>query len=295
MMALSGPRQPLRRQDGVALDDRWFTRFQGKVQGPFSVEELHVRAKRGRFTRLHEVSQDGMAWSRASQYPELFPTTSSSRKPPPQPQPEAVPQEQPNGPAEEPADYRVAEPAVDAAIVPSWQPSDADSPMPQSAGDANQEWYYTQGPDELGPVSFAALQTLVSGGQLSPQEHVWREGMPGWVQVQQFPGLMPSPVPAADRPAFGSLIPAEMPKLAIASFALGVAGASILFFLGSIGAVVLGHVALGHIGNIQPQPGGRPWAIAGLVLGYVVLIGAPLICIVLLIVRLFSGGAPAPG
>ncbi len=52
---------------------RFYIRNRGKRVGPLTVDKLHLMAKRGRFGRHFEVSKDGKRWSRADEFPELFP------------------------------------------------------------------------------------------------------------------------------------------------------------------------------------------------------------------------------
>jgi hypothetical protein len=67
--------------------------------------------------------------------------------------------------------------------------------------------------------------------------------------------------------------------MAIASFVTGLLGASVLFFIGSIFAVVFGHIALQQIKGSDNGLGGKALAVSGLVLGYVVLIGTSIVAI----------------
>ena len=43
------------------------------VRGPYNVGELHELAKRGGFSKSHDVSTDKKSWTSASDHPELFP------------------------------------------------------------------------------------------------------------------------------------------------------------------------------------------------------------------------------
>jgi hypothetical protein len=52
---------------------RFYIRNRGKRVGPLTIDKLHMMAKRGRFGRHYEVSKDGKRWSRADEFPELFP------------------------------------------------------------------------------------------------------------------------------------------------------------------------------------------------------------------------------
>lgn len=60
--------------------------------------------------------------------------------------------------------------------------------------------------------------------------------------------------------------PPQTNGLAVASMVLGILW---LFWLGSLLAIIFGHLALRQIDSTQGTQGGRGLAIAGLVLGYV--------------------------
>lgn len=54
---------------------------------------------------------------------------------------------------------------------------------------ANDEWYYAQNGQRIGPVSLAAVQTLLSRGALGVEDYVWTEGMANWSPVGTVPEL----------------------------------------------------------------------------------------------------------
>jgi hypothetical protein len=53
-------------------------------------------------------------------------------------------------------------------------------------------WYYMQGRERQGPVSFPRLQTLAKEGWLTPDDLVWKDGTPDWVPAGQVHGLFGS-------------------------------------------------------------------------------------------------------
>ncbi|MDB5304877.1 MAG: antifreeze protein [Phycisphaerales bacterium] len=63
---------------------------------------------------------------------------------------------------------------------------------------SNTQWYYSQGGQQLGPVSEAQLQQMKATGQVGPTDLVWSEGMIDWLPVGQVPQLQG---PAAAQPA----------------------------------------------------------------------------------------------
>jgi hypothetical protein len=112
-------------------------------------------------------------------------------------------------------------------------------------------------------------------------------------------GAPPQPGPAPYAPPTGQWPPAPQPTwypqqplpvqqrgtngLAIASLVLGIVW---VWWLGSILAVIFGHVALSQIGRSKGAQGGRGLAIAGLVLGWV---GVATLALVILAAAASSG------
>jgi hypothetical protein len=78
--------------------------------------------------------------------------------------------------------------------------------------------------------------------------------------------------------------------LAIASLVLGLCGVSLLPLVGSIAAIVTGHLARRRLAETPDEGGG--FAVAGLVLGYAVVVAAALLLtlpLFLLVMRSGSG------
>lgn len=87
-----------------------------------------------------------------------------------------------------------------------------------------------------------------------------------------YPGGYPPPYPMpyviANPPANG---------LAIASMVLGITGLVILWIIGPILALVFGYIAKGQIDRSGGTQGGRGFAIAGIVLGWIGIVWGLLI------------------
>jgi hypothetical protein len=63
------------------------------------------------------------------------------------------------------------------------------------------EWYYAKDNEQLGPIAPSQLKILASSGQLSPDDLVWKEGMPEWQPAGKIKGLFaPGTTPAAAAP-----------------------------------------------------------------------------------------------
>ena len=77
-------------------------------------------------------------------------------------------------------------------------------------------WYYTNGGQQQGPVPLEHLKSWLTSGQLQASELVWREGMPNWIAASQVPelqGLAPATSGAAaagfgQQPMTGGAAPA---------------------------------------------------------------------------------------
>jgi hypothetical protein len=57
-------------------------------------------------------------------------------------------------------------------------------------------WYFTSGGQQVGPVAKADLQARIAAGQVGPQDHVWRDGMPNWLPISSVPELSGGAGPA---------------------------------------------------------------------------------------------------
>jgi hypothetical protein len=72
--------------------------------------------------------------------------------------------------------------------------------------------------------------------------------------------------------------------MAIVSLIAGIAGWSLLPFLGSIVAVITGHLAQGEIKKSGGLVTGKGMAVAGLILGYLAIaLGLCLLCVFLIL------------
>jgi hypothetical protein len=63
-------------------------------------------------------------------------------------------------------------------------------------------WHYSVSGSRNGPVTAGDLKRLADGGQLSPSDLVWKEGLPNWVPASSVKGLFanasaPPPLPAS--------------------------------------------------------------------------------------------------
>jgi hypothetical protein len=69
---------------------------------------------------------------------------------------------------------------------------------------SNTQWYYSQGGQQLGPVSEVQLLQWRTAGRFGPNDLVWSEGMTDWVPAGQVPQLQAhAPVAQAPTPVQG--------------------------------------------------------------------------------------------
>lgn len=142
------------------MADALYIRLRGRVLGPFDEDKLRTLARRGQLGRLHQLSADGVNWSPASSYPELF-TTSDGRA-------------------------AVASQAVAPAAA---EPAAAGPAASQPAPSDEKQWHYEIEGQEKGPVSRSVLMDMIASGRLKPTNQVWAEGMSSWAlasQVSEF-------------------------------------------------------------------------------------------------------------
>ena len=57
------------------------------------------------------------------------------------------------------------------------------------------DWHYVRGEQQFGPVPFQVLQSLARTGDVSADDLVWSEGMPGWLEAASVPGLLAASSP----------------------------------------------------------------------------------------------------
>src|SRR5262249_27564153 len=89
-----------------------------------------------------------------------------------------------------PAPGRPAAPLALPPAVPAVPP-----PAPAAPQPAHAAWYFSRNGQRHGPVTSSELQRLARTGALTPQDHVWKEGMKDWVPAAQVQGLFSATPP----------------------------------------------------------------------------------------------------
>src|SRR5581483_6489841 len=156
---------------------------------------------------------------------------------------------------------------------------------------AQNDWYYAQQGQQKGPVSFDQLGQLARGGQLSPSDLIWREGMPNWQPASQMAGLFDaatqaptyavapaaatvnyaSPAPAYARPGAGAAAPigyyAQQPgAVEYAGFWMRFAAFIIDWIIMVVGGAIVGGCIGGIAGASGTLPGKPGWDVVAAVI-----------------------------
>lgn len=245
------------------MSDSYYVRSQGKVHGPFSFDDLKTKAGKGHLKKTHQVSTDRRKWQPARRVEGLFPPPPK----PPQPTPEAKAPE-------------VVEPElVEVSLID-------DEPLEVVEPEDETEWHYCLQGDEQtqGPILETRLKKLFQSGRLPYDTLVWNETLGDWVEANRIPALQGPPAnaePAAtmevniidsDSGGFSPMSSGlPIPPLASASLILGILGIAIPIGVGSVLAIVFGHLSLSQIKANRQTYQGEGMAKTGLILGYVSL------------------------
>ncbi|QEG35132.1 GYF domain-containing protein [Bythopirellula goksoeyrii] len=140
------------------MGDSYYVRIRGRVNGPFDEKKLAELVQRGQLGRSHEVSLDGYTWSDAGSIAHLFVKPKQTESPQ-----KTIPKAQETGNR--------------AAVLPQPQPPPA-------------EWYYAVDGNRKGPVTWAALQSKASAGEVASTTLVWKQGMTDWLAAADITDLI---------------------------------------------------------------------------------------------------------
>lgn len=146
------------------MNEHFYVRIRGRVQGPYDVEKLRSLVRRGQLSRMHEVSNDKVAWRQAADFPDLFAAPEVRR-------PDAA--------------GSGAGSAAAAVVVEEDE---------QYAIPDDKDWYYAKNNVQNGPVTFDHLKALVQAGAVLGGDLVWKQGMGEWKPAWQVQGLQTIPL-----------------------------------------------------------------------------------------------------
>ena len=251
-----------------------------KWSGPFDVSQLKDQADRRLFSKeLHEYSEDRVTWIPATQiWTTLFPKRTKTLSSSSQSLPVVSQTTASNG-------HVAPQPAANAA--------EKSKPAEETS-----DWYcgVSGSAKHYGPFTTSQLNELARNAQLQPDDLIWCSKMGDqWVQAQtvldvfqqaNFAGFQPNTESNAGRS------PGKVPSSAVASFVLALVStivlvgvfvsclfegefvaigqfvSSIVLAIGSLLAVVLGHLALKMFSRQRNIQKGKWMAMTGILLGY---------------------------
>lgn len=152
---------------------------------------------------------------------------------------------------------------------------------------------------QLGAFSLQEIRDGLATGRFLSNDLAWHEGLNDWMPLEALPILQSAPpptpatppvpassapvaaapAPAYARPAAGSasLPPAPQRTNPLAGWSLGLGLGSLFCIFSAIPAVICGHMAISRINRSGGREGGRGMAVAGLVIGYLMIAAIPVL------------------
>lgn len=91
---------------------------------------------------------------------------------------------------------------VDHMPPPSQEEEQVPGATTLDEGQAIKSWHFLKEENRVGPVSDDTIRRFIAGGEIDPNDLVWRPGMPEWTPAGQIEGLfLPPPLPSPADPA----------------------------------------------------------------------------------------------
>ena len=156
---------------------QWHVKTNGRIRGPFSLDQMRSMKQRGRLDADTEVSHDRATWVFAVSIPELFGDIIS-----------VAPAGVSTGAgtvSQPPGNPSTTLAAASPVMLPSLPATRAINPQVELEMDC----YYQVDGMQQGPVSMSGIRDLIQAGTLRPDDFVWLEGSPTWLQVQDVPAF----------------------------------------------------------------------------------------------------------
>jgi len=135
------------------------------------------------------------------------------------------------------------------------------------------QYFIHHNEQQLGPFTEAEVKAKLAAGEISATDHVWWEGQQGWTPLGQtaLAGVVAPADPVAPvAPAITAAPAGGEPTSKLAIWALVCGCVSLLCGFASIPAIILGHMGMSETKK-NPAIKGRGMALAGMILGYVVV------------------------
>jgi hypothetical protein len=92
------------------------------------------------------------------------------------------------------------------------------------------QWYYARNDKQFGPVTAVELKQLADGGELAPDDLLWREGMENWTTAVNLRGLFEPEAAAVVRDTIPVDAPQLVPQLSTRRRSSGISLAAVVRF-----------------------------------------------------------------
>jgi uncharacterized RDD family membrane protein YckC len=134
------------------------------------MSRLQGLAKKGQLSRIHDVSDDGQTWRKASSVPEIFERRAESVS--------ASMSEGVSAVRQQRNQANTIQSTGEAQTVGSGQEAVAASST--TPGGESAKWHYSINGVQYGPTSKIEISQLIKSGSLCRDDLVWKEGMATW-------------------------------------------------------------------------------------------------------------------
>lgn len=154
---------------------QYYVRIRGRIVGPFALAAVQQMIRKAQIGRSTEISTDGVVWSAASDFTELF-----------------------NSPVAGGVGHvvEVEAPSDDPLGFDKLLVDNASPPSPPSS--RSLMWHYTmKGVQQSSPVEQQTLINLIVAGQVGSDDSVWNETMANWSKVADLPSFAGYAIPEA--------------------------------------------------------------------------------------------------
>ncbi len=148
-------------------DEKIYVRFRGRTLGPLTPQKVRDLIQRGQITRMHELSGDGLSWTKAEAFGEFF----------------TVRREQGSSGNGVETAARMETRAESESQTKSSAPIEAprgSTVNPHTAVEPTVEWYAHVNGENQGPLSFDQLSHWVNSRTIDAKTLVWRSGLDSW-------------------------------------------------------------------------------------------------------------------
>ena len=204
---------------------RVFIRFRGRTIGPLTPDKVRDMVRRGQVTRMHELSGDGLSWTKADEFGDFFPRVA-------------------------PAGAMAGDMAASSAVVPpgGGMGEAGEASAPVANDNATAQWYAHVNGEKQGPVSMDQMRLYAEAKILKKDSLVWKNGMEAWkpaaetipelfgAPAQSSPTVVSSSAGGEETPAEAGALASELAKHHALILAMGISLLLIaaIFLIGQI-------------------------------------------------------------